>query len=83
MDARNRIVNQGQNFQAVATDLSTDTTTKPNGGDLGYFPRGIMVKPFEDAAFALPVNTVSDPVQTRFRLAYHPRDRSPRGSGFR
>jgi hypothetical protein len=65
-DARNRIVNQGQDFQSVARDLSTDTTTKPNGGDLGYFPRGIMVKPFEDAAFSLPVNTVSEPVQTDF-----------------
>jgi peptidyl-prolyl cis-trans isomerase D len=65
-EARNRIVNQGQDFQSVARELSTDTTTKPNGGDLGYFPRGIMVKPFEDVAFALPVNTVSDPVQTDF-----------------
>lgn len=65
-EARNRIVNQGQDFQTVARELSTDTTTKPNGGDLGYFPRGIMVKPFEDAAFALPVNTVSNPVQTDF-----------------
>jgi hypothetical protein len=65
-EARKRIVDQGQDFTAVATELSTDTTTKPNGGDLGYFPRGIMVKPFEDAAFALPVNEVSQPIQTDF-----------------
>jgi len=66
LDARNRVVTQGQDFQTVARELSTDTTTKPNGGDLGYFPRGIMPKPFEDAAFALPVNGVSEPVQTDF-----------------
>ncbi len=65
-DARKRIVDQGQDFQTVATELSSDTTTKPNGGDLGIFPRGIMVKPFEDAAFALPVNGVSDPIKTDF-----------------
>jgi parvulin-like peptidyl-prolyl isomerase len=65
-DARNRIVNQGQDFQAVASEVSVDETTKPNGGDLGFFPRGIMDKPFEDAAFALPVNGVSEPVKTEF-----------------
>lgn len=42
-EARKRIVEQGQDFNTVASQLSTDTTTQPNGGDLGYFPRGIMV----------------------------------------
>ncbi len=65
-DARKRVVDQGEDFQIVAQQLSTDTTTQPTGGDLGYIPHGIMPKPFEDAAFALPVNGVSQPVQTEF-----------------
>ena len=78
--ARDRVVGQGQDFQAVAGELSTDTTTKPNGGDLGYFPRGILPKPLDDVAFALPVNGVSDPVQTDFgwniiKVTDHPADR--------
>jgi len=79
-EARRRVTEQGQDFGAVASELSTDTTTKPNGGDLGYAPRGIYVKPFEDAAFALPVGIVSDPVQTEFgwhiiKVTDHPQDR--------
>ena len=57
----------GKSFDAVAKEYSIDPGSAENGGDLGEFPRGVMVKEFEDAAFAL-VNPgdVSEPVKTQF-----------------
>jgi len=56
----------GEDFAEVAKEVSTDTSTAPNGGDLGWFPRGVMVAPFEEAAFALQPGEVSAPVQSSF-----------------
>lgn len=57
---------QNEDFAEVAKEVSTDTSTAVNGGDLGWFPRGVMTKPFEDAAFNLDVGEMSEPVQTQF-----------------
>ena len=55
---------KGEDFAAVAKEKSKDTSA--DGGDLGFFGKGQMLKPFEDAAFALEVGQISEPVQTQF-----------------
>lgn len=56
----------GKPFEILAMEKSTDPSAKQNGGDLGFFQRGQMVKPFEDAAFAMNVGDISDPVESQF-----------------
>jgi peptidyl-prolyl cis-trans isomerase SurA len=55
----------GGDFAAMARQLS-DGPSATQGGDLGYFKRGVMVPEFERVAFELPVGAVSDPVRTQF-----------------
>jgi parvulin-like peptidyl-prolyl isomerase len=56
----------GANFASLATEYSEDPGSAARGGDLDYFPRGMMVEPFEEAAFSLPVGEVSDLVETQY-----------------
>lgn len=55
----------GANFAATAREKSTGPSG-PNGGELGWFSKGMMVPSFEEAALALGVGEISDPVETQF-----------------
>jgi peptidyl-prolyl cis-trans isomerase C len=61
-------IKKGESFAKMAEQYSMDGSRK-RGGDLGEFGRGMMVRPFEEAAFKLQVGQVSEIVKTEF--GYH------------
>ncbi len=61
-------LNNGLSFEEAAEKYSL-CPSKQNGGDLGFFPKGKMVKEFEDVIFSLEIDKISTPVKTQF--GYH------------
>ena len=64
-DIRKRLV-AGEDFATIAKAESDDSGSGARGGDLGFFGAGQMVPQFEQAAFALGKNEISEPVKTQF-----------------
>ena len=62
-------IEAGESFADVAKEVSEDTGSGAEGGDLGWFARGRMVPEFEEAAFSLEPGKVSEPIKTQF--GYH------------
>ena len=62
-------IKKGEKFGKLAKEMSTDSGSAKKDGSLGYFTRGMMVKPFEECAFKLQIGEVSDPIKTEF--GYH------------
>lgn len=62
-------IKNGESFEALARELSDDTYSAKNGGDLGFFTVFDMVYPFETAAYKTPVGKVSEPVRSQY--GYH------------
>ncbi|MBW7884985.1 MAG: peptidylprolyl isomerase [Caldilineaceae bacterium] len=67
-ELRQRLLD-GEDFATLAAEYSDDSGSGQNGGDLGWFGKGAMVAPFEEATFSLPLNEISEPVKTDF--GYH------------
>lgn len=65
-EIRTKALAPGADFAQLAGESSDDEATKLEGGDLGFFQRGMMVPEFEQAAFELKVGDISDPVQSEY-----------------
>ncbi len=62
-------LNNGEDFAELAKEYSTDTASVESGGALGFFGEGSMVPEFEEAAFSMKVDEISEPVKSDY--GYH------------
>ncbi|MCC6454298.1 MAG: peptidylprolyl isomerase [Caldilineaceae bacterium] len=84
LELRQRLLD-GEDFATLATEYSDDPSVTTNQGDMGWFGRGAMVAPFEEAAFSLAVGEISEPIRSDFgyhiievleKDAEHPKDQA-------
>jgi peptidyl-prolyl cis-trans isomerase D len=75
MPCWSRCARHPDSFADAGAKNSQDPGSAANGGDLDFFGRGAMVKPFEDAAFAMKKGDISDVVESDFGLPHHQADR--------
>jgi foldase protein PrsA len=59
-------LDDGEEFEELASEYSTDESNAEDGGSLGYFSTGMMVPEFEEAAFEMEEGEISDPVATQY-----------------
>ena len=62
-------IKKGESFESLASSFSMDPGSKKKGGDLGWVKRGSLLKNFEEAAFTIKTNTISEPIETE--VGYH------------
>ena len=60
----------GADFGKLAKENSGDPSSAGNGGDMGFVDKGTTVQPFDEAAFSIPLNTISDPIRSQ-EFGYH------------
>ena len=68
-DLFNQVKANPKKFGELAAKFSKDPGSAAKGGDLGFFGRGLMVKPFDEAAFSMKVGDIAGPVETQY--GYH------------
>ena len=57
---------EGKDFAEMAKKFSVDSISSANGGDLGYFEKGVMDQAFDEKVFAMRIDEISEPVKSRF-----------------